>query len=745
MVLICLVFIAFCGFTKCQDLPTFDLLEGFRLSESDGVRTVDGSDPQAVAYRINPSVQLRRTTSEVYPEGLPPDYAIIATFKVANESMRNSWDLWQVSAPDGQEQVGVRFPGDGSSLDFFYTGPGGARMLRTFRDVEGLLDGQWHKLALSVQGERVRLLVDCREVSTVPIDGHRATIRAGFTSIVKRAVGDHSGPVDLQQMALSCDPDQAYTEACCELSSACGGHAEIGLTGGRAPCKCVHGQPGVQGHPGQKVSHQMLCPGVRGSTGGYGPFGETGSKGLPGIKGEEGMNGLPGIQGERGMKGLKGLNGARGFKGVRGSPGERGETGRQGPVGAPGEVGHEGILGYQGVKGEQGHLGAEGHRGHKGQQGVQGPAGKRGTIGEKLCSLLPLQGIVGDPGFPGRDGDLGVEGYQGAQGPEGGSGQAGEKGEKGSWGRPGDMGLQGVPGPRGYKGSAGKPGRPGFVGPPGPIGHLGMTGRPGPKVPSDSLAHLFSVVKGQQGQTGPTCNRGVLCVQEGDRGKQGPRGKEGKRGAGGEPGSAGPVGSRGVPGDGGPQGFQGPPGPPGPVLAAQHVIEVCKKVVLEQMSTFANSVKRTCATVCPLYGDVPMGAPGPPGPKGPSGPPGDPGNDGAEGEVGQQGYYGEPGDPGRPGVPGNQGDHGDKGAKGHGLPGYAGDQGTKGQRGRPGIAFEGQPGHPGERGHLGRPGLRAHPGLPGTPGICLTSGCHQLDVTPAPPATQTAPTRRRRP
>ena len=37
------------------------------------------------------------------------------------------------------------------------------------------------------------------------------------------------------------------------------------------------------------------------------------------------------------------------------------------------------------------------------------------------------------------------------------------------------------------------------------------------------------------------------------------------------------------------------------------------------MSTFANSVKRTCAAVCPLYGDVPMGAPGPPGQKGPPG------------------------------------------------------------------------------------------------------------------------------
>lgn len=56
-------------------------------------------------------------------------------------------------------------------------------------------------------------------------------------------------------------------------------------------------------------------------------------------------------------------------------------------------------------------------------------------------------------------------------------------------------------------------------------------------------------------------------------------------------------------------------------LPAQHVIEVCEKVFREQLSNFANTVKRTCAAVCPLYGDVPMGAPGPPGQKGPPGPP----------------------------------------------------------------------------------------------------------------------------
>lgn len=89
-------------------------------------------------------------------------------------------------------------------------------------------------------------------------------------------------------MEVSCDPEQAYSEGCCELSNVvsqlpfwqvftpfvkffssfktilssfpllqCGGYAEIGLTAGRASCKCMHGQPGIQGPPGPKVSVHM--------------------------------------------------------------------------------------------------------------------------------------------------------------------------------------------------------------------------------------------------------------------------------------------------------------------------------------------------------------------------------------------------------------------------------------------------------------------------------------------------------
>lgn len=131
-------------------------------------------------------------SSDIYPDGLPSDYSVIATFKVPKDTAKTSWNLWQVSDPEGRDQVGLRFQGDSKTLDFFYTSPQGTQMLRTFQRVEKLFDGEWHKLALSVKGEQVKLLVDCEEVSVEPLDEPRPVIRQGFTSIVKRAVGDRS-------------------------------------------------------------------------------------------------------------------------------------------------------------------------------------------------------------------------------------------------------------------------------------------------------------------------------------------------------------------------------------------------------------------------------------------------------------------------------------------------------------------------------------------------------------------------
>ncbi|KAL2083448.1 hypothetical protein ACEWY4_021221 [Coilia grayii] len=618
----------------------FDLLEEFRLSESTGVRVVEGSEPDAVAYRINPSLHLSKTMSDVYPDGLPTDYSIIATFKMTKDAAHTSWNLWQVSDAQGQEQVGLRLRGDSRSLDFFYVGPRGVQMLRTFDRAEKLFDGEWHKLALSVKGGEAKLLVDCEEVSAEPIDEPRPVIRQGYTSIVKRAARDRSRDrsrdrttqVDVQKMQVSCDADNAYSEGCCELSNVCGGYAEIGLTAGRATCRCAHGQPGVQGRAGPKGHRgfqgnpgdtgRLGNWGIRGATGAYGNVGETGPKGDVGIKGEKGRRGIYGQESKAGLVAMDPLD----PKGLR--------------VLLV-------ILESVELQARRGHL----------------------ELWEILVCQEEMGILVWRPTKDHRAGKAGLDKAEDGvrREPWDLPGTWDPKAARATWdyldARAPRLVTEALQDSRACRGCEGKVGIP------------VAKDQWEPKASGAKEAPMASRV--HQVHLQIKFHTHVIKAH-------------------------------------------------GPTLPAQHVIEVCKRVVLEQMSTFANSVKRTCAAVCPLYGDVPMGAPGPAGQKGPPGPPGEPGIDGVDGEVGQQGFYGEAGDPGRPGSRGETGEPGDKGAKGYGLPGYMGDQGAKGQRGRPGRVFNGRPGEMGERGHVGRPGLRGHPGLRGVPGVCLTSGCADL-------------------
>lgn len=86
-------------------------------------------------------------------------------------------------------------------MDFFYIGPRGVQMLRTFAGVEKLFDGDWHKLALSVKDSQVKLLIDCQEVKVESLEEPRPVVRRGYTSIAKRSVGDRSVSVRLQMLS----------------------------------------------------------------------------------------------------------------------------------------------------------------------------------------------------------------------------------------------------------------------------------------------------------------------------------------------------------------------------------------------------------------------------------------------------------------------------------------------------------------------------------------------------------------
>ncbi|XP_048387353.2 collagen alpha-1(IX) chain isoform X1 [Stegostoma tigrinum] len=690
-----------------------DFLKEFHVLSS-GAVAVKGSQLHNSAFRLSPSLHLRKETGHVCPNGIPSEYSIIATFRMLGDTTQSIWNLWEVNDINGREQVGIRFFGNLKSLELFYRTSDNNVISRTFNNVGILFDGHWHKLALNVNEKKAKLLIDCTQASEVLLNDQHVINGNGYTSIGKRMLSNSTVSLDLQQLELHYDPEKAFSEECCELF-------DLG----------DKGEQGIAGEPGRAGAQ-----GVRGSTGSYGRVGDTGPSGIAGIKGNKGIEGRPGQRGTEGPKGYKGLQGSIGFKGVSGSPGLRGQMGLQGEKGNKGETGHEGIWGLQGVKGDKGFPGIEGKPGTKGTRGLVGDPGLPGRKGTKGKLGVPgayglpgksgRKGIIGDPGQPGREGVPGIEAYQGRQGLQGPKGISGLKGEKGFPGPQGNEGPMGKPGLKGQKGDTGIPGWPGFIGYPGIHGQKGARG-----------------IKGQKGDTGPTGTQGIEGLkgekghkgskgEPGDEGDSGPEGLPGERGPPGKPGNRGPVGEQGITGDAGLAGLPGAAGPPGPIFPASHVIEVCKRLVLEQISLYASLVRRKCSSACPLYGNVPVGPPGPVGENGQPGKSGKPGIDGQDGEQGLEGFCGEPGDPGLQGPKGELGETGGQGSQGVGLPGFIGEQGSRGQRGKSGLGIPGQPGQRGPRGHTGQRGLRGHQGYRGPPGVCIATGCEWNRISSAP-------------
>nr|XP_023958630.1 collagen alpha-1(XXII) chain-like isoform X3 [Chrysemys picta bellii] len=701
-----------------REAQVTDLLEELEVHRASGVSIVPGSQSDLTAYQLGPSVQVRRETRFILPYGFPQEFSVVSTFRMREDTSEVVWDLWEVMDREGADQFRLRLYGESYAVDIYNAaGAATGSELTTFENLEKLFDGAWHKLALYARRHHITLYVDCQQVGTAPVT-HDGAIRTDGDSVLARRIKDDVTPlVDVQQLQLYTDHNQAVDETCCEIPGVeddrC---ASSGLMETRKDCNCQPGEPGYAGLPGPKGEKgdqgALGFPGFQGRQGEPGPpgsegssgcseamgfLGETGELGPPGKKGEPG---LPGPQGESGIEGEIRDAGGSGEDGGSGDPGETGSQGRPGKQGPQGPVGPKGFAGAKGNKGDIGEPGYRGYPGAPGETGEDGPKGNEGS-----------PGIPGSDGIPGRDGPLGIPGLEGEIGLMGPKGDKGERGPRGPPGRPGSMGT---------KGEMGDPGLPGNPGPKGINGQKGAQGETGDDGPKGDVGR-----KGSRGDAG----------SQGDDGDRGDKGQQGERGF---PGPAGPKGQRGVPGLPGPRGFPGPTGedgatgppgspgsrgPEGPGLPEEQVYELCRNVVIAQIAQYAPAIRYKCASACPTANMTLIGPPGPRGMAGPPGKKGKTGLDGFKGEPGPRGPIGFPGAKGAAGEPGDRGQKGERGDSGMGLPGPDGPQGFRGFPGHPAVAKDGQPGTAGPPGYSGPPGQPGFPGPSGVPGLCEATDC----------------------
>ncbi|GCB75281.1 hypothetical protein scyTo_0015291, partial [Scyliorhinus torazame] len=386
---------------------------------------------------------------DVFPQGLPDEYAFVATFKFRKASRREDWYIWQIIDKYGIPQVSIRLDGENKAVEYNAVGlrKDAVRTVFKNREVSGLFDRNWHKMALSIQTSSVSLYIDCKLIETLPMEERENINIRGKTVIGKRLYDSVPIDFDLQRIVIYCDAKDTELESCCDLpSNPCQitlatqvPQVEISTTpqppaevdsSKTINCSCHQGEKGDLGLPGFQGPR-----GPKGDTGAYGPKGEKGeskdgtelgqfrwdifkftlmmaleeallitffifqgrisdtSQG----KGEKGDQGYPGEQGFKGVAGTPGVKGERGQKGFGGDKGVRGFDGFPGKIGLPGEVGATGSPGASGVKGEKVEFG-----GLKGEPGQLGPRGLPG-----------LTGPPGPMGRPGLDGNAGKPGLQG--------------------------------------------------------------------------------------------------------------------------------------------------------------------------------------------------------------------------------------------------------------------------------------------------------------------------------------------
>uniref|UniRef100_A0A3Q2YNV9 VWFA domain-containing protein n=1 Tax=Hippocampus comes TaxID=109280 RepID=A0A3Q2YNV9_HIPCM len=140
---------------------------------------------------------------DVFPQGLPDEYAFVTTFKFRKTSRREDWYLWQIFDKYGIPQA-VEYNAVGLTKD-------AVRAVFRNSEVDNLFDRNWHKIALSVEAKTVSLYLDCKHIQTLPI-GDREDIDIQGKTVIGKSVS-----AKCHQMVIYCDSKHAELETCCDL------------------------------------------------------------------------------------------------------------------------------------------------------------------------------------------------------------------------------------------------------------------------------------------------------------------------------------------------------------------------------------------------------------------------------------------------------------------------------------------------------------------------------------------------
>ncbi|KPP68454.1 collagen alpha-1(XI) chain-like [Scleropages formosus] len=658
----------------------------------------NGSKEVDMAFRIDKKLQLSAPTKQLFPDSaFPEDFSLMMTLRPVQGAQ---FFLLAVYDEQGVQQLGLEVGRSPMLLYEDQLGLPTPDLYPTFSEVN-LSDGEWHRIAYSIQGKVVTLYLDCKKVQTLdlPRGDHPVISTDGVTMFGSRLLDNEVFEGDIQQLLLVGDPSVAAEYCSLHMPDCEPAAPHSNLTHGPEEMQ-------LEKHANQSEPEEFeddffsnMYDDISVSTVTVGPN-------ITKYEYEEMKNEMEYNEKEyeeyeyEDRYGLAEREGAETAQGkqenIVGQKGEKGEPAAiepgmlaEGPQGPSGPSGPPGIAGPTGPAGPQGDPGDVGPPGRPGLPGADGIPGLPGTM-----LMLPFQ-YAGD----GQKGPV--------VSPQEAQAQAILQQAKLSlMGPPGPSGLTGRPGPMGRQGTNGGRGIPGETGPKGDRGFDGLSGLPGDKghrvSEHLSLGAVFALIVLISGLvTGGGRVHGAQLERQGRRGQMDLSDREDSQ----------------VNLD--PEDLLDHEDHPAHLdrwdpLESQDLQDsretldtrVCrdprdpsecpeKRVTLEGKGHQEIKGSRGC-----LEARAPLGILD---------------HEGADGLRGLKGSKGEKGEDGFPGFKGDMGLKGDQGD--NGASGPRGEDGPEGPKGQPGPVGElGSAGSAGEKGKLGVPGLPGYPGRPGLKG-----------------------------
>uniref|UniRef100_A0AAQ4RDD9 Thrombospondin-like N-terminal domain-containing protein n=1 Tax=Gasterosteus aculeatus aculeatus TaxID=481459 RepID=A0AAQ4RDD9_GASAC len=200
-----------------RDEKGFELLLGMNIQKK--AKKIPGSLILEAAYARTASTDITEDTRDIFPEGLPPSYVLIATLRLKGTSSRLTFDLWRVLSEDKEIQVAVTLSGKDKSVVFTTTSLTAEEQRVTFRGVQTLYDGKWHQLKVLVRPRQVSSFLDDLLIQEELLEPVEPIYINGETQVAKRRGTDLPVAVEIQKVRLYCDPHQSERETACEIYS----------------------------------------------------------------------------------------------------------------------------------------------------------------------------------------------------------------------------------------------------------------------------------------------------------------------------------------------------------------------------------------------------------------------------------------------------------------------------------------------------------------------------------------------